>query len=356
MTPPLRVLHLEDSARDAEVLRHKLDVEGVSCDILVVNSKDGFEAALSQKAFDLIISDYTLPGYDGITALKHAQASQPDVPVILVSGTVGEEEAVKCLHIGATDYLLKARLDRLVPAVQRAIEEAETRRNRKRAEAALVQSEARKAAVLDSVLDSIITMDADGMVIEFNAAAERTFGYTKAEAIGRALADLIIPPAHRRAHSAGLARDLATSAGPLIGKLIEIVAMRSDGCEIPVELSITPVLSDKAPIFTGVLRDLTSRKKAEAELKRLNDEIQVQRLRVFRATMRTVHDIVNNFLTSLQFAHIEAEGELTGEMQTLVDRMIREAAAKLKTLGELETVTEKEMAIGIVIEYPGSAS
>jgi PAS domain S-box-containing protein len=107
---------------------------------------------------------------------------------------------------------------------------------RKRAEAALRQSETRKAAVLDSVLDCIVTMDADGMVIEFNAAAERTFGYTKAEAIGRALADLIIPPPLRAAHAAGLARYLVTGEGPLLGKLLEITAVRSDGSQIPVEL------------------------------------------------------------------------------------------------------------------------
>ena len=111
------------------------------CDIRLTNSKASFEAALAAGTFDLIISDYNLPGYDGVTALKHAQATQPDVPVILISGTVGEEEAVKCLQFGATDYLLKGRLDRLAPAVRRAIEEAEARLTRKRAEAALVQSE-----------------------------------------------------------------------------------------------------------------------------------------------------------------------------------------------------------------------
>ena len=136
-------------------------------------------------------------------------------------------------------------------------------------EAALRQSEMRKAAVLDSVLDCIVTMDADGMVIEFNAAAERTFGYTKAEAIGRALADLIIPPPLRAAHAAGLARYLATGAGPLLGKLIEITAVRSDGSEIPVELAITAIRSDKAPIFTGVLRDITARKQADETRARL---------------------------------------------------------------------------------------
>src|ERR1700682_1576393 len=95
------------------------------------------------------------------------------------------------------------------------------------------------AAVLDSALDCIITMNADGRVIEFNAAAERTFGYTKADAIGRALTDLIIPPPLRDAHRAGLARYLATGEGPLIGKLIEITAVRSDGTEILVELAVT---------------------------------------------------------------------------------------------------------------------
>ena len=119
------MLHLEDSPRDAEVIRHQLEAEGVSCDILLVNSKDSFEAALTQEPFDLILSDYNLPGYDGVAALKHAQQARPDVPVILISGTVGEEEAVRCLHLGATDYLLKDRLDRLAPAVQRAIQEAE---------------------------------------------------------------------------------------------------------------------------------------------------------------------------------------------------------------------------------------
>jgi len=269
MTRSIRVLHLEDSPRDAEMIRHRLDGADVSCDIVLTNSKDSFEAALTREPFDLIISDYNLPGYDGVTALKQAQATQPDVPVILISGTVVEEEAVRCLQIGATDYLLKQRLDRLVPAVQRALEEAETRRARKRVEDALGESEARKAAILDSVLDCIVTMDANGTVIEFNSAAARTFGYTKEEAIGRSLADLIIPPRFRERHSAGLAHYLATGEGPLIGKLVEIRAMRSDGTELPVELAITAIRLGSATIFTGVLRDITARQQGEATRARL---------------------------------------------------------------------------------------
>jgi len=90
MPRPLRVLHLEDSSRDAELVRQKLAAEGVCCEIRLASGKASFESALGQEPFDLIISDYNLPGYDGIAALKHAQSMQLDVPVILVSGTVSE--------------------------------------------------------------------------------------------------------------------------------------------------------------------------------------------------------------------------------------------------------------------------
>ena len=269
MTQPLRVLLLEDHPGDAVVIRDRLAFDGVCCEIRLTDCQSSFEAALADGTFDLIIADYRLPGYDGMAALRHALTAQPDVPVILVSGTVSEDVAVKCLQFGATDYLMKGRLDRLAPAVLRAIAEAESRLTRKRAELALVQSERRKAAVLDSVLDCIITMDAAGVVIEFNSAAERTFGYTKADAIGRPLADLIIPAALRQRHTGGLARYLTTGDGPLVDKLIEVTAMRSDGSELQVEMAITVIHAEQAPIFTGVLRDITARKQADETRARL---------------------------------------------------------------------------------------
>ena len=151
MPNPLRVLHLEDSPRDADVIRHKLDVEGVSCDITLVTTKDGFEGALTRELFDLVLCDYNLPGYDGVTALTYAQQVRPDVPVILISGTVGDEEAVRCLQLGATDYLLKDRLERLGSAVNRAIQETEARRTCRWADA---QRE-RLAALVDASPDFI---------------------------------------------------------------------------------------------------------------------------------------------------------------------------------------------------------
>jgi len=105
----------------------------------------------------------------------------------------------------------------------------------------------------------------------------------------------------------------------------------------------------------GISQDITERTQAEAESRRFSDEIQIQRMRVFKATMTTVQDIVNNLLNGFVLVRLEGEAQLPAEMLTLIDRMIEEASVKLKSLGDLETVKEKDMAIGLGIDYPGAA-
>jgi PAS domain S-box-containing protein len=129
-------------------------------------------------------------------------------------------------------------------------------------------SEARKSAVIQGALDCIITMDHQGLVTEFNPAAERTFGYARSEAIGRPLADLIIPPSLRRAHREGLKRYLATGEGPVIGKRIELIGMRANGTEFPVELIVTRMAQEEPAMFTGFIRDLSDQKRIEEALVR----------------------------------------------------------------------------------------
>jgi PAS domain S-box-containing protein len=128
---------------------------------------------------------------------------------------------------------------------------------------AVRESEARTAAILETALDAIITIDHQGNVVEFNAAAERTFGYARTEVIGREMAALIMPERLREAHRRGLARYLATGEGPALGKRLEMTAMRADGTEFPVELAITRIPLDGPPLFTGYVRDITARKRAE---------------------------------------------------------------------------------------------
>jgi two-component system CheB/CheR fusion protein len=124
-------------------------------------------------------------------------------------------------------------------------------------------------ALLDSALDCIISMDAAGCVIEFNPAAERVFGYSRDQAVGRELASLIIPPAMRDRHRAGLRHYLETGEGPVIGKRIEITGIRADGAEILLELAITPLRIENETVFTAYLRDITDRSRGQEASRRL---------------------------------------------------------------------------------------
>ena len=145
----LRILNLEDSPLDAELLHATLTDGGVECEILRVQTRADFAAALESGDFDLVLADYSLPSFDGLSALKVAQEIGPEIPFVLVSGAVGEEVAIEALKSGATDYVLKQRLERLVPAVRRALREAEERAERKRAEETLETQARQQAAVAD---------------------------------------------------------------------------------------------------------------------------------------------------------------------------------------------------------------
>src|SRR5262245_10370022 len=134
---------------------------------------------------------------------------------------------------------------------------------RQRAEAAVGISESLNAAILESAMDAIITIDAGGSIVEFNPAAERIFGYARGEAIGKSMAELIIPAAWREAHVRGLADYLSTGESQLLGKRIEMTAMRRNGSEFPCELAVTKTSLENPPLFTGYLRDITERKRAE---------------------------------------------------------------------------------------------
>jgi PAS domain S-box-containing protein len=133
--------------------------------------------------------------------------------------------------------------------------------------AALGQSEARKAAILDSALDCILTIDHEGCITEFNRAAERTFGYRRNEVVGKELADIIIPPSLREKHRRGLSRYLATGDARVLGRRVEMTAVGADGREFPVELAVTRIPTDGPPSFTGYLRDITKRRQSEEKMR-----------------------------------------------------------------------------------------
>ena len=157
---------------------------------------------------------------------------------------------------------------------------------RKEAEEAVRESESRKAAILESALDCIISMDHRGRIIEWNPAAVRVFGHAREDVLGRQLADVVIPPSLRDRHRRGLSRYVATGEGRIIGKRMELPALRADGTEFPAELTITRVEAPGPPVFTGVVRDITDRLRAEAERERLLEAAQAEREAAERATER----------------------------------------------------------------------
>jgi two-component system cell cycle sensor histidine kinase/response regulator CckA len=204
-----------------------------------------------------------------------------------------------------------------------------------RADALVRESEARKTATLEAALDCIITIDHRGHITEFNAAAERVFGYRRADVMGREMGTLIIPSALRERHREGLARYLATGEGPVLGRRLEMPGMRADGTEFPIELTITRLPSDGPPMFTGFVRDITERRLLEDELR------QAQKMEaVGRLAGGIAHDF-NNLLTII-----------AGRARFALERIAAGASAQrdLDTIigasSRAETLTRQLLAFG----------
>ncbi|CAG1004597.1 partial Transcriptional regulatory protein TcrA, partial [Anaerolineae bacterium] len=177
MSGVIRILHLEDDPADAALVDARLHAEGISCVLQRVDNRMDFESALNAGGWDVIFADYQLPSYDGVKALDHVLRVAPETPLIMVSGTLGEDAAIDCLTKGATDYVTKQKLSRLGPVVRRALLEAEDRRVRKRSEEEI----ALLNFALNNVHESAYLIDADGHFAYVNKEACRSLGYTAEE-------------------------------------------------------------------------------------------------------------------------------------------------------------------------------
>ncbi|MBI5799551.1 MAG: response regulator [Verrucomicrobia bacterium] len=258
----LCILHLEDSPTDRELVEELFRVDGLACQFRPVETRVNFEAALAQGGFDVILSDYSLPGFDGMTALALAQQRRPQVPFIFISGVMGEERAIESLKNGATDYVLKQRIERLIPSVRRALREVVEREQLRETETRLRQSEEQLRQITENVGDWILVFNADGRCTYANPAC---------------LAACEVPPggpcpdfwSHLDGDHAASVRDefsLAVRTGNV--RRVEF-RLRTGATHRSIESQINLVCDDKGA-RTGVIlvcRDITERRHAEEQLR-----------------------------------------------------------------------------------------
>jgi PAS domain S-box-containing protein len=257
---PLRILLLEDVLMDAELVEYELERARIPFVARRVDTREGFLRALEEFEPDLILSDFTLPRFDGMAALALARERAPSVPFLIVTGSVNEETAVGCMKAGATDYLLKNNLARIGPAIEGALARVRARTEKARAEEALQRSEANLRAIFNNSLQAFVLIDPDGTIQALNSTAVdwsvRLLGRPVAE--GARIGDFLPEAEVAFRHAlAGETRNL------------ERCFRQTDGSERWFETTHAPVVDERGAIIGVCLnaRDISTRKLAERALR-----------------------------------------------------------------------------------------
>jgi len=264
MKPPLRILLLEDDAVDAELILTTLAKAHIDCGAVRVETQVDFVDALEKGAFDLILSDHTLPSFDGLSALNISRGKSPDVPFIFVTGSIGEELAIDTFKMGATDYVLKQRLSRLVPAVRRAIAEVHERALRQGAERSRAEAESLSRALFDQVAVGVAIVDLNGRIAKANATLQVMLGYEEGEISQVELAHL----AHPEDASAGTGAYEELLEGRRTSFVREKRFVRRDGAVLWGREVVSLIRGDDGvPRFSvNMIEDISERKELEQRL------------------------------------------------------------------------------------------
>jgi len=463
----LRVLHVEDDPFDRDLVAETLSQQGLTCEITTVETRDGFAQALDAGGFDVILTDDRLPRFDGQSALAMAVERAPHVPFIFVSGTLGEEIAVERLKAGATDYVLKQRLTRLGPAVDRALREAQVRREhassqeaklfledliaaspsmifridprefrityaspnvfrllgyaqhevvgirnfwrtllhqddlgraaqhlrealesqtrqvpqeyrfrsadgryrwffnlmhveyddtrpsrilwycidiseRRTAEQALLESEERTRAILRTANDAFVRTDDGGRVVEWNKRAESMFGWPREEALGRMLADTILPESHREQHRQSFTRFVETGDAHGLNQRVEHSALRRDGSEFPVEMTLWTTSDATHRTLNAFVRDITEQRRAEAAVRQAKEEADRANRAKSDFLSRMSHELRTPLNAVLGFAQLLTGEALGDEARDNVQQILKGGHHLLDLVNEVLDISRIE--------------
>lgn len=350
--PKTRILLLEDSPLDDELARACLTRGGLDFEMRRVENRAEFIAELETESYDLILADYSLPSFDGLAALEIARKRWPHLPFLFVSGGLGEEVAIDALKRGATDYVLKQRLDRLVLAVTRALAEARERSNRRRAELALRESEERHRLILESVKDyAIITLDLEGVVSSWNKGAERVLGYQEVEILGRSGALIFTPEDIRNGTPE---RELSRAA--LHGRAEdERWHVRKGGEQFWGSGAVRPLLDEAGELrgFVKVMRDMTERKRveeAQKEADRRKDDFLAMLAHELRNPLSAVNNAIQLARRSGRSEHFEWAKDVIGQQVGHLSRLIDDILDVSRiTRGKIQLRTRREAPAPILL-------
>jgi two-component system, cell cycle sensor histidine kinase and response regulator CckA len=330
MTKELKALIVEDSPNDAELLASELRNAGYDLKWVRVETEREYLAEL-EKGPDIVISDYSLPQFNGLRAAELLRESGREIPFILISGTVGEDVAVEAMKRGATDYLLKDRLARLGQAIERALFEAQGRTKRKQAEQQiLIQSHALEAAA-----NAMVITDQIGKILWVNRAFSALTGYGPEEAVGQT-PRFLKSGAHDAKFYEGLWKTVA--AGQVWQG--EIINRRKDGTLYHEEMIITPVRATDGEVthFIAVKQDTTERRKLEEQFRQSQKMDAIGRL-----AGGVAHDF-NNLLSVIQMqCDLMDCGELTGAQKESMEEIGAAARRATVLVRQLLLFSRKEV-------------
>jgi len=358
---PLRLLMIEDSEDDEFLLLRHLKKGGYQVEHRRVETAHDMREALANGSWDIIISDYSLPSFSGLQALEIYNDQDNDLPFIVVSGTIGEETAVKALRSGAHDFVLKGKYARLLPAIERELREHRSRQGRREAEAQLKANELRFRSLIEKALDIITVIDRDGLVIYASPAVESVLGYSSEDVVGRKVTELVHP--EDRQMFQNLLED--TTIHPLATHH-SIVRCRHANGEARVLESVGRNLLDD-PSVGGIVinsRDITDREKAERALRQANarlqralaereesqsQAIQQERLIALGSMASGIAHDFNNALTSilgfsealLMYPDLLDDKEQTIELIQMMNTAAQDGAGVVSRLSEFYRHREK---------------